>query len=184
MMLEFPADPACAHLDRQYMLGPSLLVAPIFAEDGTVSYYLPPGRWTSLLNGAAVEGGRWRSETHGYLSLPLMVRPNSIIAVGSNETRPDYDYGDGVCFHVFEPADGVECVFALVSEEGREEAALHILREARAVTITRRDPEKPWSVCLRNVTEVSGVDGGSFERSGEGVIVRPGRGIGTIRVTL
>ena len=30
MMLEFPDDPACAHLDRQYMLGPDLLVAPVF----------------------------------------------------------------------------------------------------------------------------------------------------------
>src|SRR3954452_14751239 len=28
MVLEFPDDPAVAHLDRQYMLGPDLLVAP------------------------------------------------------------------------------------------------------------------------------------------------------------
>jgi len=37
MMLEFPNDPACDMLDRQYMLGESLLVAPIFREDGTVA---------------------------------------------------------------------------------------------------------------------------------------------------
>lgn len=30
-MLEFPDDPACNHLDLQYMLGDSLLVAPILA---------------------------------------------------------------------------------------------------------------------------------------------------------
>jgi alpha-D-xyloside xylohydrolase len=57
MLLEFPADPTCGFLDRQYMLGPSLLVAPVFSSDGTVSYYLPPGRWTSLLSGAVVDGG-------------------------------------------------------------------------------------------------------------------------------
>ncbi|MDQ2693428.1 MAG: alpha-xylosidase, partial [Chloroflexota bacterium] len=39
MMLEFPNDPACEYLDRQYMLGDSLLVAPVFNEDGSVSYY-------------------------------------------------------------------------------------------------------------------------------------------------
>ena len=39
-----------------------------------VSYYLPAGRWTSFLGGHVVDGGGWRTETHGYMSLPLMVR--------------------------------------------------------------------------------------------------------------
>src|SRR3954466_11785054 len=34
MVLEFPADPTCAFLDRQYMLGPDLLVAPVFSDEG------------------------------------------------------------------------------------------------------------------------------------------------------
>ena len=45
----------------QYMLGDSLLVAPVFAEDGSVDYYLPDGRWTHLLSGEVKEGGRWFS---------------------------------------------------------------------------------------------------------------------------
>jgi alpha-D-xyloside xylohydrolase len=28
-------------------------------------------------------------EAHGYLSLPLMVRPNTVLPVGANEERPD-----------------------------------------------------------------------------------------------
>ena len=43
MLLEFPDDPACAYLDRQYMLGDDLLVAPVFSPDGAVEYYLPDG---------------------------------------------------------------------------------------------------------------------------------------------
>ena len=43
MLLEFPDDPGCDTLDRQYMLGDSLLVAPVFSHDGMVDYYLPPG---------------------------------------------------------------------------------------------------------------------------------------------
>ncbi|MDR0455497.1 MAG: alpha-xylosidase [Treponema sp.] len=74
MFLEFPDDPACAYLDRQYMLGPDLLVAPVFSEDGNVSYYLPAGEWTRLLSGETVSGGCWRTEQHGFLSLPLLVR--------------------------------------------------------------------------------------------------------------
>ncbi len=37
MALEFPDDPAVAYLDRQYMLGPDILVAPVMSEDGEVT---------------------------------------------------------------------------------------------------------------------------------------------------
>ena len=47
MLLEFPDDPGCDTLDRQYMLGEPLLVAPVFSPDGVVDYYLPAGRWTN-----------------------------------------------------------------------------------------------------------------------------------------
>lgn len=38
MFVEFPDDPACRTLDRQYMFGPSILVAPVFTYSGEVSY--------------------------------------------------------------------------------------------------------------------------------------------------
>ncbi len=84
MAFEFPDDPSTEHLDRQYMLGPDLLVAPVFRADGSVRFYLPEGTWHHLLTGEAVEGGRWHTETHDFLSLPLYVRegPSSRPAVG------------------------------------------------------------------------------------------------------
>lgn len=38
MFVEFPDDPACRTLDRQYMFGPSMLVALVFTYSGEVSY--------------------------------------------------------------------------------------------------------------------------------------------------
>lgn len=38
MFVEFPDDPACRTLDRQYMFGPSMLAAPVFTYSGEVSY--------------------------------------------------------------------------------------------------------------------------------------------------
>lgn len=38
MFVEFPDDPACRTLDRQYMFGPSMLVAPVFTYSSEVSY--------------------------------------------------------------------------------------------------------------------------------------------------
>jgi len=76
MFLEFPNDPSCEYLDRQYMLGPNLLVAPVFSEDDTVTYYLPEGEWTQVITGEKVKitSGVWRTEKHGFLSLPIWKR--------------------------------------------------------------------------------------------------------------
>jgi alpha-D-xyloside xylohydrolase len=96
MFLEFPHDPAVAYLDQQYMLGESLLVAPVFSPDGVVSFYLPSGTWTELLTGRTVEGPCWMRETHDVMSMPLWVRPNSVIAWGAVDNRPDYEFSKDV----------------------------------------------------------------------------------------
>ena len=107
MFVEFREDRACEPLDKQYMLGDSLLVAPVFKESGEVEYYLPEGVWVNLLTGTTVKGGRWQKETHDYFSLPLMVRPGSIVAVGQESSRPDYDFADEVRFLLWLPEDGM-----------------------------------------------------------------------------
>ena len=108
MFLDFPEDRACDTLDRQYMFGDSLLVAPIFKENGEVQYYLPEGTWYNLITGAEVAGGKWQKETHDYHSLPLMVRPNSILPLGNNDQKPDYDYAAGVTLVVSAFDEGAE----------------------------------------------------------------------------
>ena len=101
MMLEFPDDQNCRTIDRQYMLGENLLVAPIFNDEGIGNYYLPEGTWTHLLSGETREGGRWYTEKYDYFSLPLFAREGSIIPIGADNTKPDYDYEDGVTFRIF-----------------------------------------------------------------------------------
>lgn len=92
MFFEFPDDPAVGYLDRQYMLGPDILVAPVFAADGVVDFYVPAGVWTSLLTGEAIEGGRWVRETHALDSLPVYVRPGAVLPMGLRDDRSDYDF--------------------------------------------------------------------------------------------
>ncbi len=71
MALEFPEDSACAYLDRQYMLGDRYLVAPVFREDGQVTYYLPHGKWIHYFTKEATDGGRWRTDMVDYFTIPL-----------------------------------------------------------------------------------------------------------------
>ncbi len=120
MLMEFPDDPGTAHLDRQYMLGPDLLVAPVFSASGDVSFYLPAGEWTHLLTGERVVGGGWRTERHGFDSLPLYVRPGAVIPWGAREDRPDYDYLDGLTLRVF-PGGSGQAEITVTAPDGRAE---------------------------------------------------------------
>jgi alpha-D-xyloside xylohydrolase len=91
MLLEFPGDRTAWTLDRQYMLGPDVLVAPVFDPSGDVEFYVPAGRWVGLLDGKAREGPAWVTETHAVNSFPLLVRPGAAIVLGNEEERADYD---------------------------------------------------------------------------------------------
>jgi len=120
MQFEFPGDPAIAYLDRQYMLGSDLLVAPVLSADGTVEFYLPEGTWTSLFTGETVEGGRWVREQHGFDSLPLYARPGAVIPWGARVDRPDYDYFEGLTLRVFAGGEG-EREVTVTNPDGRSE---------------------------------------------------------------
>ena len=74
MLLAFPEDPTAWFLDQQYMLGPDLLVAPVFSAEGEVTFYLPAGTWRNYFTNEEIVGGRWIKETHGFHSLPLYMR--------------------------------------------------------------------------------------------------------------
>ncbi len=182
MMLEFPDDPACDTLDRQYMLGESLLVAPVFSDDGQVDYYLPAGRWTNFLSGQTVNGGRWVRERHGYLSLPIMARPNSVIPVGANEQKPDYDYISGVTLHVFELEDGADLKVPLPAVTGETALVAQVRRSGREVIVEMPDSPGPWSVLLRGCPAAQPLDGSEIKPGELGVLVRPAEGAQVIKV--
>ena len=76
MILEFQNDPVCAFLDRQYMLGGKILVAPVFDEAGWVEFYLPEGTWVSLdgKDKRVVTNGRFFKEKRGYLEMPVYIK--------------------------------------------------------------------------------------------------------------
>ena len=103
MFVEFPDDPTCRTLDRQYMFGPDLLVAPVFTYSGDVEYYLPAGTWTNWFTGEKVvsEHGVWRNERHGFDTIPLWVRDGSVLVTKPGAETPEYEYGKGALVSVF-----------------------------------------------------------------------------------
>ncbi|WP_305783173.1 alpha-xylosidase [Symbioplanes lichenis] len=147
MVVAFPDDPAAVHLDRQYLLGGDLLVAPVFSTSGEVSYYVPAGRWTHYLTGEVVEGPRWIHETHGFDSVPLLVRPGAVVPVGAVTDRPDYDYRDGVTLRIFEPAPGTSTVRVGSS-------TFTVTVSSDGVEVSRDGAELPWRVAIGSADPV------------------------------
>ncbi|MFC8537709.1 alpha-xylosidase [Streptomyces sp. NPDC057249] len=147
MLLEFPDDPATRTLDRQYMLGPDLLVAPVFTENGQVEYYVPEGTWTHLLTGETVTGPVWRHETHGFDSLPVLVRPGAVLPWGGDDQRPDGDWLDGLTLRVFGGgAEGAGTTVTVPDHAGATAAAFRVARDGDTVTVTSERIDRPYRV--------------------------------------
>ena len=136
MFLEFPEDLTCETLDRQYMLGDSLMVAPIFKESGEVSYYLPEGIWTNYLTNEVKEGGKWYKETFDYFHLPLMVRENTALAAGNRDDRPDYDYTADSTLKLYGIREGARIHTTIPDIDGRDGATVDVIAENGEIKVS------------------------------------------------
>lgn len=170
MVLEFPDDPSTHALDRQFMLGDAVLVAPIFNDQGMVSYYVPEGRWTNFLTNQVVEGGKWYHETHNYMTLPMMIKPNSLIIEGASEEQAEYDYTKDVTLHVFELSEGAEAKADIVDQSGQHKGKASIRFDGRTYTISTKGLTVN-SVILHNVQAVENVENGHQEATDQGTTI-------------
>ena len=150
MVLEFPDDRNASYLDKQYMLGDSLLVAPVFNDRSEASFYLPEGKWTDFLTGKTYEGGKWYTETVDYLHIPLLARENSIIAINPDAPGPEYDYSENLVFCVMGLTDTAETtVYAM---DKTPVASIRAVRSENTVNITV-DTQKPCKIRLSGLAD-------------------------------
>ncbi len=182
MVLEYTEDRNCWYLDKQYMLGDNLLVAPIFNDQSIGSFYLPKGTWTDFFTGEVTDGGIWVEKACDYLHLPLMVRENSIIAMGACNDRPDYDYADGVELRVYALTDGQECSTVVYDMKQQADLQISVVKTGKTITIkTENTGGKPYTVRLVNVQAAS-VTSASMVIDGKDTMLTPSES--TVSVTL
>lgn len=75
MALDHPGRPDAHAADLQYLLGPDLLVAPLYAPGGRRQVWFPPGRWRPYDGGRdPVTGPRWHHVELPLATAPLWVR--------------------------------------------------------------------------------------------------------------
>lgn len=137
MVVDYTHDKGAQTADTQYMLGDSLLVAPVFSEDGSCSFYLPAGGvWTDIQTGETLPGGTWYERRYDYYGMPLYARPDSIIVYGRYEGRTVYDYADGMRIVIYGLADGHTVRAEVYEASGVLSAEIEAVRKGSLIEVS------------------------------------------------
>ncbi len=137
MVVDYTSDPAVQSLDRQYMLGDSLLVAPVFNEEGTVQFYLPgTGVWTDIQTGEELEGGKWYEKTYDYFGMPLYAKPGAMIACGDFRRNFTYDYAENTKITIYGLEDGQSSECEIFDAEANSVLRARAVRNGGTITVT------------------------------------------------
>lgn len=164
MFLEFSEDPNVFDNSTQYMFGSQLLVAPIFNESGRGHYYLPGGKWTSLLDGKVYSvplAGQWVDEEYDELSLPVLVRENTILIRNEKADHASYDYTKDVDIHLYQLSDG-KVTTKVVDLHGDDVATVTAKRKASKISVNTTGISGSVNVYVHsdnNITSARLVDG-------------------------
>lgn len=147
MYLEFPDDPTTPSLQTQYMLGPSLLVAPVLNEEGRCRVYLPEGRWYDFWSDATFDGPKHLDLSVPLDRIPIFVRQDSALPfapdqdfVGQKSWDPltlDLRVSSRATFNVNTPEGPVR----LVARRGRRKVDVNIEASGQRLRIRLLDPK-------------------------------------------
>ncbi len=116
MVMEFSNERNLHTVDTQYMLGDTLLVAPILNPDSRGEYYLPEGDWTEFFSSETEHGGAWRRKEYDYFTLPLYLRPASLFPIGDFHGDFAYRYWENTHFTITHLSEGETASFRMYIE--------------------------------------------------------------------
>ena len=98
----------------------------------------------------------------------MYVRPNTLLALGACETRPDYDYRRGVELHLFAPDDGNRAVCDIPNIDGGIEMTVGAVREGNRITFDF-DKTAENSVIVLHGVDAKSAQGGAINAD-DGII--------------
>jgi alpha-D-xyloside xylohydrolase len=118
LVMDFPKDPQVIGIGDQYLFGPAILVTPVTTAGATTrSVYLPAGGapWFNFWTGATSPAGQSVEAVAPIETLPLFVRPGSIIPMGPFLQYSREKPADPIELRIYRGADGA---FTLYEDEG------------------------------------------------------------------
>jgi alpha-D-xyloside xylohydrolase len=107
LVLKYSHDPNVRHLDSEYLLGDSLLVAPVLERGARRRMiYLPVGEWVDYWSREIREGPGWINYPAPLEILPLFVRRGAIIPTGPEVDYADQATGASLTINIYTAASG------------------------------------------------------------------------------
>jgi alpha-D-xyloside xylohydrolase len=125
--------------------------------------------WTNLLNGETIQGPRWIRQKHDFLSLPVLVRPNTILPMSDRTDRPDYDYSADVILKVFNLENGNQAHVEISDLVGDLDTVFDAQRKGDVIQIQRQGSSKAWKVLLVNVYSIESDQ--PSDKTSEGMLI-------------
>ena len=124
LAMDFTDDPATYDVGDQYMLGPSLMVCPVYTYKARHrEVYLPSGKvWYDFYSGKPYTGGQRIKADAPYGRIPLFVPAGSVLMTGRSMQYADELPADTLTLHVYQGADGE---FVYYEDNGRTYAYEH-----------------------------------------------------------
>jgi alpha-D-xyloside xylohydrolase len=102
-----------------------------------------------------------------------------------NGRSPDYDYADGVCFHLFELETGKEISSVVPTPQGETGLEVAVTRYREGFRVKAAGARKPWGLCLRGIHAFRNLSpGASAQDSETGLLVSVAAGTETLHIDI
>ena len=157
LFLEFPNDQATWSMNDEWMLGDSILVAPVLTKGGGRKVYLPAGTWFDGNTGKMVAGAQTLDLTPVPLDvIPFYVRAGTVLPLGP-VTQSTAEAEDPMEVRIYPRADAT---YSLYEDDGTtygyEKGAFTRIPmqwndQQRALTIGARQGQFPGMLTTRHL---------------------------------
>ena len=102
LVMDYPDDERTYAIDDAYMMGDSILIAPIIGGTAEREVYLPKGAWRDFWDGRRYEGGRTHAFAPTIDRIPVFVKENTLLPLA----KPVPFVGPGTVFDIVAKAYG------------------------------------------------------------------------------
>lgn len=116
LIMEYPSDPHLANLSDEWLMGSSLLAAPILQPGGKRTVYLPKGKWYPFESNVPTDGGKTAQVTAALGDIPVYVRAGTILPLGPVIEHTSQMPGGPLELEIY---PGHDATFTLVEDDGQ-----------------------------------------------------------------
>lgn len=116
LAMEFPNDPHVANISDEWLMGPSLLAAPVLQSGGQRQVYLPDDTWYAFQSNIPLTGKRTLNVSNALDEISIYVRAGTILPLGPVIQHTSQLPGGPLELEIY---PGKNATFTLVEDDGQ-----------------------------------------------------------------